>query len=92
MEKEKESTIKSKITKDIIELVKQEFNKHQQSIYEDLLNPVIGYCLEQINFEFKMYLVMAGIGLLILVVLFIINILFIGWLVKKNNLLLELKN
>ena len=75
------NVIGRKIKEEIIRKIREEFEIN----YTEFINPIINYMIDQFNFEFKMYVIMAEIGLLIVIILFIINICFIIWLSKKHN-------
>jgi len=68
-----------KLKNEIIKKIKYEFEKNQT----DLINPIINYMIDQFHFEFKTYLIIAELGLLLVILLFIINICFIFWISNK---------
>lgn len=68
-----------KFKNEIINKIKYEIEKNQH----DLINPIINYMIDQFHFEFKTYLIIAELGLLLVILLFIINICFIFWISNK---------
>lgn len=72
-------TFASKFKHDILNKIKYEFEKNQQ----EFINPIINHFIDQFHFEFKIYLIIAELGLLLVIILFIINICFIVWISQK---------
>lgn len=70
------NTFFEKFKKDILQIIKDEINKNQESIFE-ILDPFLLKFVEKIQFEFHLYILLGSVALLFIIILFIINIIFI---------------
>ena len=86
---ETESTPKKdfqmKITEQIFEYIQNEFEKNQERILHHFFDPLIHHFFTQMNYEFKSYLTIAAVALLLIIILFISNIICIIILLKNRS-------